>query len=85
MGGDIAAVGGRSGNQCGNAHVELFIWEDVSLAPDWEVAHVSRTYAYGEITAQAPCQKANWAHHYYSELRVNGQVVAESTRFEVFC
>jgi hypothetical protein len=82
-GGDIAAVGGRSGDLCGNANVELFIWEDLALQPDREVAHVSRTYATGELLAQGVCGQANLAHAFYSELRLNGQVVAESDRFAI--
>jgi hypothetical protein len=83
-GGDIAAVGGRSGDLCGNANVELFIWEDLALQPDREVAHVSRTYASGELIAQGACGSGDSSHSFYSELRLNGQVVAESDRFAVF-
>ncbi|MGW8702371.1 hypothetical protein ACWGOK_36525 [Streptomyces eurythermus] len=83
-GGDIAAVGGRSGNLCGNAHVELFIWEHLALQPDREVAHVSRTYASGELIAQGACGSVEASHAFYSELRLNGQVVAESDRFTIY-
>ncbi|MFE0173517.1 hypothetical protein ACFWZ2_14460 [Streptomyces sp. NPDC059002] len=79
--GIVTASGQRDGAECGNANVELRIFLDIRWQGDPQVADVSRYFATGFVDASGDCsgtggQGAGW----YSELSVNGTVVAESDR-----
>jgi hypothetical protein len=76
---EVAAEGMRKDGMCGNADIELFIFTDLDWYPDPEIAHTAQKGSYGGIGTKGPCPKPELAR-LYSELRVNGQKVAESPR-----